>query len=283
MFPFPPMREQMATYAIGDIHGCFETLQRLLDRIDYDRASDRLWFVGDLVNGGPDSLGVLRWVRERTDDVVTVLGNHDLHMLAVAAGEAPERPNDTFRPVLEAADADDLLDWLRRRPMLHRRDGAVLLHAGLFPSWTVERAEQLAAEVEEALRRRGPAELFADMYGNRPRTWSDEFEGIDRIRVIVNALTRMRSLQKEDRGIDFDYKQQLEGVPEHLEPWFAVDDAEWEGARMVFGHWSAIGYHRSGTVHALDSGCVWGDSLTALRLEDEALFQVDSELPEVFD
>lgn len=272
----------MATYAIGDIHGCFETLRRLLERIDWAPARDRLWLVGDLVNGGPDSLGVLRWVREHSEQVVTVLGNHDLHMLAVAAGEAPERPKDTFRPILEAPDADELLDWLRRRPMLHRAEETVLVHAGVLPDWTVDRAEQLAGELEDALRSREPADLFEDMYGNRPRTWSDDLEGIDRLRVIVNAFTRMRTL--DERGaMDFEYKQTLDEVPDDLEPWFSVEGRRSKGTRIVCGHWSAAGYHCEDGVHLLDSGCVWGGSLTALRLDDEELCRVASEMPDAFE
>jgi len=271
----------MATYAIGDIHGCLETLRRLLDRIDWDPERDRLWLVGDLVNGGPDSLGVLRWVRERSDRTVTVLGNHDLHLLAVAAGEAPNRPEDTFGRLLEAPDADRLLNWLRRRPMLHSSGDTVLVHAGLLPEWTADEAGRLAGELEEALRERDPSELFAEMYGNHPRGWSGELEGIDRLRVVVNALTRMRTL--EEGRMDFDFKGEPQNAPGHLEPWYSAEPRRWGGRRVVCGHWSAAGYRRSGDVHLLDSGCRWGGELTALRLDDEKLFQVESELSDGLD
>lgn len=272
----------MATYAVGDIHGCFETFRRLLECIEFDPGSDRLWLVGDLVNGGPDSVEVLRWVRRHGDCTVTVLGNHDLHLLAVASGAVSMRDSDDFDDVLEASDRDELLGWLRRRPLVHREGDTLMVHAGLLPEWTLEDAVSLAGEVEEVLRSESADRFLDEMYGNRPRGWRSALEGIDRLRVIVNACTRLRAL--DGRGdIDFEFTDELEALPDFLTPWFEFHGAAWRGARVVCGHWSAIGYHRSGAVHALDSGCAWGARLTAMRLDDERLFQVDSELPAVFD
>ena len=268
-------------YAIGDIHGCFETLGRLLDAIEFDPADDRLWLVGDLVNGGPDSLEVLRWVRRHPDSVTTVLGNHDLHMLAVASGAAEMRGKDNFEPVLRAPDADELLDWLRHRPLLVREGESAMVHAGLLPDWTIDEAEQVAGEVEAALQSGEAGEFFEAMYGNEPRRWRDDPTGHDRLRIVVNATTRMRTVDP-DGAIQFDYKQGLDGIPDGQMPWFAHPRRRSTDTRLVFGHWSAIGYHSEANTHALDSGCSWGGPLSALRLEDERLFQVDSELPAVF-
>jgi bis(5'-nucleosyl)-tetraphosphatase (symmetrical) len=271
----------MATYAIGDIHGCWETLQDLLERIDYTPDNDRVWLVGDLVNGGPDSLQVLRWARRLGDRGVTVLGNHDLHMLAVAHGAHDLQPDDTFQDLLEADDAGELLDWLRRRPLIHRRDDWVMVHAGLLPQWTVEDAVDAAREVEARLRGPDLDGFFDDMYGNEPKIWSDDLEGIDRERLIINAMTRMRCVEPNG-ALDFDYKETLAGIPNGLHPWFAHPKRRSRQARIIFGHWSAIGYlHREG-VYAMDSGARWGGKLTALRLDDRRVFQVESHRPSHF-
>ncbi len=268
----------MATYVIGDIHGCYQTLQQLLEILPFDPASDKLWSTGDLVNRGPDSLGVLRWARELGETLTVVLGNHDLHMLAVAAGARAMREDDDFRDVLEAPDADDFLEWLSTRPLFHRRGDTALVHAGLLPSWTLDRAEQLAGEVEATLRSSERDDFFEVMYGNEPRRWRDALEGHDRLRLIVNAMTRMRVLDDED-GLEFDFKQSLDELPDARLPWFEHPDRAFEGARLVFGHWSTLGYHRHCDIHGLDSGCVWDGRLTAMRLEDGELFQVPSESP----
>jgi bis(5'-nucleosyl)-tetraphosphatase (symmetrical) len=272
----------MATYAIGDIHGCWDTLQALLERIDYSRRDDCLWLVGDLVNGGPSSLRVLRWARQLGDRAVTVLGNHDLHMLAVAHGAHDLKPDDTFEDVLRAEDSDALLDWLRRRPLLHRRGDWVLVHAGLLPQWSVDDAVDAAHDVETRLRGPDLEGFFDEMYGNEPRNWSDELEGIDRARLIINAMTRMRCVD-DDGALDFDYKETLAGVPSHLRPWFDHPERQSRDAQIVFGHWSAVGYLHRDRVYALDSGARWGGKLTALRLDDRRVFQVESHRPSHFD
>jgi bis(5'-nucleosyl)-tetraphosphatase (symmetrical) len=272
-------------YVIGDIHGCWETLQRLLDQIDYDRGRDRLWLVGDLVNGGPESLKVVRWARELGDNAVVVPGNHDLHMLAVAHGAHEMREDDTFRAVLEAPESGELVEWMMGRPMTHQADGYRLVHAGVHPSWSTQEVATLARELEGHLRGGEAGGLLDRMYGDEPPVWSESLAGIDRWRFVINAMTRMRAVRPEDGGMDFSYKGTLEEMPLSLEPWFrarrrgreAVDELE----TVVFGHWSALGPHRAPGAVCLDGGCVWGDRLVAMRLEDEQLFSVPSELPEV--
>ena len=271
----------MATYAIGDIHGCLESFERLLERIDFDPSHDELLLCGDIVNGGPDSLGALRWVREHDDCVDTVLGNHDLHMLAVASGSRPYRDKDTFRDVLDAPDGSELLDWLRHQHMTLTFGDFFMVHAGLLPNWTTHRARALGEEVERALRSEDYADFLERMYGNRPRTWSDELSGEERERVIVNAMTRMRVLDQAGR-MKFDYSGTLERMPSKWTPWFEIDAAQWRDKTVLFGHWSAIGLHIGYDTYALDSGCRWGGRLTALRLDDEEIFQVESELAPAF-
>ncbi|MFB6351634.1 MAG: symmetrical bis(5'-nucleosyl)-tetraphosphatase, partial [Bradymonadaceae bacterium] len=184
--------------------------------------------------------------------------------------------------VLETDDADAWIDWLRHRNLIHRDGDWLMVHAGLLPAWSPERAAELAGKTEQILHSDRYAAFLDDMYGNRPRSWSEDLDGIERHRVIINATTRMRCIDAAGR-LDFDYKQKLAGIPDELMPWFAHPERRSADIDIVFGHWSAIGYHHEDRIYALDSGCVWGDKLTALRLEDEAIFQVDSELPAVFD
>ncbi|MFB6263286.1 MAG: symmetrical bis(5'-nucleosyl)-tetraphosphatase, partial [Bradymonadaceae bacterium] len=274
--------DTMTTWAIGDIHGCRETLDRLLDEIDFAPDSDRIWLTGDLVNGGPDSLGVVRWARELGDRATVVLGNHDLHMLAVAAGVHEMNEDDTFEPLLEAPDGDELVDWLRRRPLFHRDGGRALVHAGLLPDWDLEDATALAVEVQQVLRGTDAADFLAEMYGDTPRRWSPDLNGADRLRLIVNAMTRMRTLAP-NAALDLDYKGTLDDVPEDRFPWFDHPDRRAPDATLLFGHWSALGFHRAERAVGLDSGCVWGNALTALDLETGDAVQVPSEMPTVFE
>lgn len=271
----------MATYAIGDIHGCWQTLQSLLNHIDFDADTDRLWLVGDLVNGGPDSLAVLRWARRLDERATVVLGNHDLHMLAVWSGAQSLSDGDTFGDVLAADDADELMDWLRRRPIVHRDGDLLMVHAGLLPEWSADDAQRLAAELEATLRAPDYADFFAEMYGDRPRRWDEGLQGADRLRVIVNAMTRMRAVT-EDGAIDLDFKRTLDEMPAGKMAWFDHPQRTSRGTTVVFGHWSALGYLHRDNVYALDSGARWGGELTALRLEDHEVFQVESEQPTVF-
>ncbi len=263
----------MATYAIGDVQGCCDELEALLARLAFDPARDRLWFVGDLVNRGPRSIDVLRLVQRLGDSAVTVLGNHDLHLLAIARGAAHLRPADlTLLPVLEAPDRDALLDWLQARPALHHDAalGVTMVHAGLPPQWDIPLARRCAAELEAALRSEHSGRLFADMYGNQPDRWDDELEGTDRLRFITNALTRLRVCDRDGRLL-LKHKGPPSKMPATAIPWFQVPGRRWAGARIVCGHWSALGYYDGDGVLALDTGCVWGGRLTAQRLDAPAL------------
>ncbi len=265
----------MSTYAIGDLQGCFEPLQRLLDAIAFDPALDRLWFVGDLVNRGPDSLATLRFVRDLGSSAVTVLGNHDLHLLAIAEGFETLKRSDTLLEILEAPDRALLLDWLRRRPLLHRELGYTMVHAGLLPQWSVDRALALAGEVESVLRGDGYRSFLADMYGNHPARWSETLSGHDRLRVIVNAMTRLRACTAEGE-MDFAYKAHPRTLPSPWLPWYAVPGRCSADQPLLFGHWSSLGLlHDAHNVWCLDGGCLWGRCLTALRLDDRQLFHVD--------
>jgi bis(5'-nucleosyl)-tetraphosphatase (symmetrical) len=259
----------MATYAIGDVQGCFDELQQLLEKTGFEEKKDRLWFVGDLVNRGPKSLEVLRFVRSLGDRAVTVLGNHDLHLLTQHEGFERKREDDTFDDVLDAPDATALVAWLRTRPMMHAEGEYAMVHAGLLPQWSIKRASELAREVEEALSTKTYRDFLASMYGSKPNQWSDALTGWDRLRVVVNAMTRMRFCS-QDGKMDFKTKG-AEAPPGHL-PWFGTRKKD--DRTIVFGHWSALGLKLGERYAGLDSGCVWGGSLTAMRLEDRKLYQV---------
>ncbi len=263
----------MATYAIGDIQGCFDELEALLRALPYSSAHDRLWFVGDLVNRGPQSLDVLRLVRSLGDRAVTVLGNHDLHLVARALGCAKGRGDDTLDAVLAAPDATELVDWLRGLPLLHVEGAWVMVHAGLLPQWTVANAAALAREVERALSGPGHREFVARLYGSRPDRWDDALEGTDRLRVIVNAMTRMRFCT-DDGVMDFHAKGETAAAPAGYGPWFDIPGRASAGASIVCGHWSALGLKLRDDLVAIDTGCVWGGSLSAVRLDDREVFQV---------
>ncbi len=263
----------MATYAIGDVQGSFEELQALLGGFGFDRAKDSLWFVGDLVNRGTASLATLRFVRDLGDRAVTVLGNHDLHLLALAQGSVKSREDDTLGDVLAAPDRDGLLDWLRHRPMVHVAANYALVHAGLLPQWDVATAKALAGEVEAELRGPRHKEFLAQLYGSRPDRWNDNLRGIDRLRVIVNAMTRLRFCTPEG-VMEFHTKGETAEAPAGYLPWFEVPGRKSADCILVCGHWSALGLRIAPNLLALDSGCVWGGKLSAVRLEDRRLYQV---------
>lgn len=258
----------MATYAIGDVQGCFDELEELLRKIGFRQQADRLWFVGDLVNRGPKSLEVLRFVRSLGERAVTVLGNHDLHLVTQHEGAERRRKDDTFEDVLASSDANELVDWLRTRPMMHVEGGYAMVHAGLLPQWNLEKAASLAREVEQALAAPGYRDFLSHMYGSEPARWSDSLSGWDRLRVIVNAMTRMRFCAP-DGTMEFRAKGAV--PPAGYLPWFEARNAD--EAVLLFGHWSALGLKVGERVVGLDSGCIWGGALTAMRLEDRALFQ----------
>lgn len=264
----------MATYVIGDIQGCYTALTALLARIRFDPGRDRLWLVGDLVNRGPNSLAVLRWAKALGDGVVVVLGNHDLHLLAVAEGFVPLHHNDTLHDVLAAPDRSALLAWLRMQRLAHFERGWLMVHAGLLPQWTVLEAVALAREVEAVLHGPEYRHFLAHMYGNEPHAWRDDLTGIARLRVITNALTRLRFCTPEGE-MDFVHKGPPSSRPPGFLPWYEVPERKSRGAPIVFGHWSAHGLDVTRDYCALDTGCLWGGKLSALRLQDRAIFQID--------
>lgn len=262
----------MATYAVGDLQGCLRPLLDLISVIEFDPQKDRLWFTGDLVNRGPESLEALRFVKSLGDRAVTVLGNHDLHLLALAGGFVRPREDDTLAPVLAADDRDELLAWLRTRPLLYREGEYLLVHAGLLPAWTASEAADLAAEVEQQLQGEKYEGFLSQLYGSRPERWEDSLAGMDRLRVIVNAMTRLRFCSAEG-VMDFKTKGTIAQAPSGYMPWFDVPQRRSQGANIVFGHWSALGLMLRPNLLALDTGCVWGGHLTVVRLEDRQTFQ----------
>jgi len=263
----------MTDYAVGDIQGCFEPLQRLLMQVNYDPAKDRLWLVGDLVNRGPDSLKVLRFVRALGDSAICVLGNHDLHLLAVAAGVRPLHHDDTLTEILEAEDCQQLLQWLSRQALAHydAESGYCLVHAGIAPQWSLQQALELASEVERVLQGANALEFLSSMYGNNPDCWDDSLTGMARLRVITNYLTRLRFCDQNGR-MDLTNKGGLDSAAKGFIPWFKVK-REPLGANVLFGHWAALrGISTQPGIHALDTGCVWGQRLSLMRLEDQRWF-----------
>ena len=269
----------MSTYVIGDVQGCFYSLMKLLESINFQSGQDKLWFVGDVVNRGSGSLAVLRWLYAHQASVQMVLGNHDLHTLVVADGHAQAHRSDTITDILNAPDRDVLLDWLRHQPLAHYQHGVLMVHAGLLPQWSVQQALELAAEVESTLQGEDYQAFLAHMYGNKPKSWDDDLQGWDRLRVITNAMTRLRVCDAQGE-MDFKFKGTLQNLPHYVHdstpliPWFAVPKRRSASIPIVFGHWSALGLLHSDNTYALDTGCLWNGLLTALRLEDKAIFQV---------
>jgi bis(5'-nucleosyl)-tetraphosphatase (symmetrical) len=275
----------MPTYAIGDVQGCFRELQDLLDCINFDQTNDRLWFTGDLVNRGPDSLATLRFVKNL--NAINVLGNHDLHLLAVSEGIDKHSGKDTLEDVLHAKDRDELLHWLRHLPLLHfdSQLGFMMVHAGLPPQWDLQKATTLTGEVEQVLRSKHYRKLLDNMYGNQPDRWDDRLTGMERLRFIINALTRSR-YYSVDGIIDLVHKGSPGNQTHDLFPWFSLDSRKTRKQKILFGHWASI---HAGNLHdfeqfnvyPLDTGCVWGGRLTALRLEDGEYFYVPSRQPKI--
>lgn len=265
----------MAVYAIGDVQGCYDELLALLQAIDFAPARDRLWFTGDLVNRGPQSLAVLRCVRDLGERAVTVLGNHDLHLLAVAHGATHARRTDSFGDVLAAPDRGELLDWLRARPLLHHDAGLgyTLIHAGLPPEWDLATAQGCAAEVEQVLRHGDRGRFFAEMYGDQPDRWDAALQGWPRWRYITNCLTRLRYCHADGR-LALGYKGAPGGQPAGQLPWFELPARRSADLKIVFGHWSTLSRYEGRGVYNLDTGCVWGRELAALRLDDGRWFSV---------
>ncbi|WP_301151238.1 symmetrical bis(5'-nucleosyl)-tetraphosphatase [Metapseudomonas otitidis] len=272
----------MTTYAVGDLQGCLDPLKCLLDRVAFDPARDHLWLVGDLVNRGPKSLETLRFLFAMRDSVTCVLGNHDLHLLAVAHNVERLKKSDTLREIIEAPDARDLLDWLRRQKLVHydeARDIA-MVHAGIPPMWTLAKALKRAAEVEEALLDDARLPLFLEgMYGNDPACWDSDLHGITRLRVITNYFTRMRFC-KADGTLDLKSKEGADTAPPGYRPWFAHPSRKTRGQKIIFGHWAALeGKCNEPGLHALDTGCVWGGTMTLLNIDNGQRISCDCKEP----
>jgi bis(5'-nucleosyl)-tetraphosphatase (symmetrical) len=264
----------MTTYAIGDLQGCHTRLLALLEQIPTSDEKPTLLFAGDLVNRGPQSLATLRQIRAFGSRARTVLGNHDLHLLAVAHGIRTPHRSDTFDDILNAPDRDELLDWLRRQPLALFENGHLLVHAGVVPQWTAEQTMSLAHEVENVLRGPDWVSFLREMYGNAPARWDDALEGADRLRCIVNALTRIRFCTA-DGTMEFSQKEGAAAAPPGYFAWFDAPHRKTDNVTVVFGHWSTLGLLLRPKLIGIDTGCVWGGRLTAVRLEDRALFQVD--------
>ncbi|MDT8452454.1 MAG: symmetrical bis(5'-nucleosyl)-tetraphosphatase [Gammaproteobacteria bacterium] len=264
----------MATYAIGDIQGCFDELRQLLKKINFRSDRDILWFTGDLVNRGPKSLETLRFVRSLGQNAIVVLGNHDLHLLALAHSHNKPGRKDTLDEILHANDRDALLQWLQHRPLMHVADDLqlCLVHAGIHPHWSIARAKSLAEEVEVVLRSERSVDFFANMYGDKPATWSDELSGYSRLRYITNVFTRLRFCTTEG-ALALDYKSEPGTQPAGFLPWFNVESRTNREHGIIFGHWSTLILAHNieyPNVYPLDTGCLWGGQLTAMRIDDQS-------------
>lgn len=259
----------MAIYAIGDVQGCYQQLQHILELIEFDIRKDKLWFVGDIVNRGPDSLQTLRFIRSLGDHAITVLGNHDLHLLAVAHGRGVAHRKDTLNDILHAPDRGELLDWLQHRPLMHydKHLDICLVHAGIYPSWTVEDALIHASEVEAILQGSKDHEFFHHMYGDKPPRWSEHLAGWERLRFITNVFTRMRYVDKYHGELYLKDKSAPGNQPENIVPWFLAPDRKTSGHKIIFGHWSTLPDPHLPNIYPLDTGCLWGGTLTALRID----------------
>ncbi|KAF3997440.1 symmetrical bis(5'-nucleosyl)-tetraphosphatase [Glaciimonas immobilis] len=260
-------------YAIGDLQGCYQSLLALLAKIDAVTPQAKLIFVGDLVNRGPGSLATLRLIRSLGERAQSVLGNHDLHLLAAAHGIRKLHRQDTLAQVLEAPDREELLEWLRHRPLALFEDDHLLLHAGALPQWSASRTVELAHEVESVLRGPNWVAFLREMYGNEPTRWDETLEGNARLRCIVNALTRLRFCTA-DGTMEFAAKESAGMALPGYVPWFDAPARQTAAVTVVFGHWSTLGLTLKSNLIGLDTGCVWGGKLTAVRLRDRALFQV---------
>ncbi len=266
----------MSTYAIGDIQGCFESLQKLLEHINFNKNTDQLWFAGDLVNRGPQSLEVLRFIKSLDDSAKIVLGNHDLHFLAVAMGCQTSKKYDTFADVINAPDKVDLINWLLTKSLLHydKNVDCIMVHAGIYPGWNLLNAQQYALEAVKQLKAR-PVEFFNNMYGNTPNTWSENLSGWDRIRFITNTFTRMRYCEKKERpALEFSDKGTPSDKNSLFIPWLYHARFNIKKTHIVFGHWSTFGFSKSANITALDTGCLWGGRLTALEIETKKIYSV---------
>ncbi|MEM9243757.1 MAG: symmetrical bis(5'-nucleosyl)-tetraphosphatase [Pseudomonadota bacterium] len=269
----------MSTYAIGDIQGCHEELQALLEKIQFDRNKDRLWLTGDLVNRGNYSLEVLRFVKSLGDSAQTVLGNHDIHLLGLAYGYGQHLPEHDLIPILEAPDREVLLDWLRCQPLLleHKALGYMMIHAGFPPQWDTDTARRCAEEVESVLRGDNCTALLRQLYDDQPDCWDEALKSYERYRFIINCLTRIRVCDKNGH-LNLHYKDTLDKRPPDSFAWFNHPQRQSKGQKIIFGHWAALeGMVDEPNIFAIDTGCCWGRELTAMRLEDQQRFSVPSQ------
>lgn len=268
----------MATYAIGDLQGCYKSLLRLLKKINFDKKTDTLWFAGDLVNRGSDSLSTLRFVKSLGSSAITVLGNHDLHLLAIAHG-VKKKCSPDLQQILDADDCDELLQWLSTRPLLHHNSklNYTITHAGIYPLWSLKEAKEYAAELENELKNNLHT-FLNNMYGDKPDIWDDSLSGYKRLRFICNCFTRMRYCYK-DGTLDFSSNGAPGTIPKDTSPWFELPKRKAENENILFGHWSALGAINKENVFALDTGCVWGGKLTALRIDTEIAEYISIDCP----
>ena len=272
----------MSTYAIGDVQGCFKELLQLLDKINFDETNDRLWFVGDIVNRGPASLEVLNFIMKLGDSAITVLGNHDLHLVALAEGIILPQKSDTLAPILSSPDKQELIAWFRQQALMHHDKDLnfYMVHAGLPPQWGIDQALELASEATQFLNSDNYLSFIKVMYGDTPALWDEKLAGNDRLRFIVNCFTRIRFLN-DNHELNFSEKGAPGSNDDHLFPWFTIDDRKSKNEKIIFGHWATV---HLGNIHdftpynvyPIDTGCFWDGDLTAMRLEDEKLFSVPS-------
>lgn len=258
----------MAIYAIGDIQGCYNEFRRLLDVVAFDPIHDQLWLVGDLVNRGPHSLETLRFIKGLGQSAISVLGNHDLHLIATIASLGKVGKKDTLGPILRAPDCDELIDWLRKQRLFHHNDQYCMLHAGLPPQWDFAQTQAMATEAEQVIGGDDYERFFRSMYGNKPNVWQDNLPHNEKLRFTVNCFTRLRYCTLDGK-LDFHQKGPLGSQPTHLVPWFRAPDRKSQDMRIIFGHWSTLGYYDADNVYGIDTGCLWGGQLTALRLDDK--------------
>ena len=268
----------MATYAIGDIQGCYDSLIRLLEKLNFDKTKDTLWFAGDLINRGPDSLSTLRFVKSLGDCAISVLGNHDLHLLAIAHNVKTTRSADLQR-ILDADDREELLQWLSTRPLLHHDKNLnyTITHAGIYPLWTLEQAKIYAAELEDELKNNLNA-FLNNMYGDKPDNWNESLTGFERLRFICNSFTRMRFCY-QNGILNFSSNGAPGTIPEGAVPWFDVSNRKENNERLLFGHWSTLGKIKNTHIYPLDTGCVWGGELTALQIDTEIAEYISIDCP----
>lgn len=264
----------MTDYAVGDIQGCYHELMNLLEQVAFNPDHDRLWVAGDLVNRGPDSLATLKFLYQNRNSVQCVLGNHDLHLLAIYFGHRKAKSSDTFEEIIASKHSEKWINWLRQQPLCHHDPelNYTMVHAGIAPQWSLDQALAYSAEVENVLRSDDIDLFLANMYGNQPDTWSNKLTGTDRLRCITNYFTRIRICDSAGK-LDLEYKNDLDNIPPDYFPWFKHPDRKTEQQRIIFGHWAALGGHvNNKNLFGLDTGCVWGQALTLLQMDTHDLF-----------